>query len=134
MAPDLYTHKAHLLADPHRPLRGMAMAGTLLLGLFLLLGFQSAAGAHGGKIHKDNRISAFTALQTAMNLYDRLLTHDKLDESWETDLVRIKIIQQDSVEEGGYTVSFERSSGEPGTVYFFLTPTGEYAGSNFTGP
>lgn len=110
------------------------ISSCLLIGLVVLFGFHATAKAHGGKTHTDKGIAAFEALQVAMNLYDRLLTHGKLDQSWETDLVRVEITPSDPDGDGGYTIHFQRSSGDPGSVYFFLTLTGEYAGSNFTGP
>ena len=105
-----------------------------LLILTVLMGSLYLAHAHGGKAHTEKGIDAFEALQTAMDLYDRLLAHGKLDESWETGLIRVEITPPGIDGEGGYTIEFNRSNGDPGSVYFFLTPTGEYAGSNFTGP
>lgn len=134
MTPYLSRNERYPLSHPHRPKRALLYSGCLLMALLLLLGFQRTANAHGGKAHTEKGIAAFEALQAAMNLYDRLLAHGKLDESWETGLVQVKITSPDPDGEGVYTIEFRRSSGDPESVYFFLSPAGEYVGSNFTGP
>lgn len=135
MTPYLSRNKRYPpLSHPFRPRQVIFNSAWLLLTLLLLLVFQTTAKAHGGKTHTDKGIAAFEALQTAMDLYDRLLAHGKLDESWETGLVHVEIISPDPDEEGVYTIQFRRNSGEPESVYFFLSPAGEYVGSNFTGP
>lgn len=131
-----YPHRGQLypLTQTFLPHRGISLFSGFLLILAVVMGSHNFAYGHGGKTHKDAGIAAFEALQTAMDLYDRLLAHGKLDESWETGLVRVEITPPDSADNGGYTIHFQRSSGDPSSVYFFLTPAGEYAGSNFTGP
>ena len=134
MTPYLSSSERYPLSRPLRSRRVLLFSGCLLPALLLLLGLQTTAKAHGGKAHTEKGIAAFEALQTAMNLYDRLLAHGKLDESWETGLVHVEIMPPDPDGEGVYTIEFQRSSGDPESVYFFLSPTGGYAGSNFTGP
>jgi hypothetical protein len=88
--------------------------------------------AHGGKTHTSS-FTALQALQKATELYDRLVGGGKLEETWETGLAKVSIVDREKKGLKEYVVSFERSKGDPKTVYIFLTDEGKYAGSNFTG-
>jgi len=103
----------------------------VILGLAIL----SASGqiyGHGGKKHSSS-FTALQALQKATELYDKLVVSGKLPDSWETDLKKVDILNRQKGDQREYVVSFERSAGEPNTVYIFFTAEGEYSGSNFTG-
>jgi hypothetical protein len=73
------------------------------------------------------------AAKKGVELYDRLVTSGKLDESWETKLTDISILIRNSNNEKEIIVQFKRSNGNPKSVYIFFTEKGEYNGSNFTG-
>mgnify|MGYP000361475107 CR=1 FL=1 len=73
------------------------------------------------------------ALEKASKLYDRLIVSGKLTEDWETGLKRVTIEIRNSKDKREYVVQFEKSKGEPSSVYFFFDQKGEYSGSNFTG-
>jgi hypothetical protein len=94
----------------------------------------SPALAHGGKEHAATEFTAFKALGKAADLYNRLLSSGKLDESWETDLENVTISAPPHSGSKEFVVSFRRTQGKPQTVFFFFTAEGKYAGSNFTGP
>ena len=89
--------------------------------------------AHGGKTHQDMAFTPLDALKKGTDLFDRLIASGKLDSSWETTLkeVRVETVARGDMTE--YRTAFTRSSGGPGTVYFFLDADGNYTGSNFTG-
>ena len=87
---------------------------------------------HGGK-HAGNEFTHLQALQKATELYDRLIGNGKLDQGWETTLIRVNVSNRQKGNEKEVVVSFERVEGEPKTVYIFFTANGKYAGSNFTG-
>jgi hypothetical protein len=84
---------------------------------------------HGGK-HAAGEFTHLQALQKATEMYDRLIENGKLDQSWETTLMRVNVSNRNEME---IVVSFQRAEGEPQSVYIFFTAKGEYAGSNFTG-
>ncbi len=46
--------------------------------------------SHGGK-HTADEFTHLQALQKATELYDRLIASGKLDQSWETTLVRVEV-------------------------------------------
>ena len=106
--------------------------GIVISAVVIFLAVAAVQG-HGGKNHGADDFTAFQALQKATELYDRLLSTGKLDQGWETNLVRAGIASRVKKERKEVVVSFHRSSGEPDTVYIFFTNEGEYAGSNFTG-
>jgi len=110
-------------------------AAVAVCAIFISLTFivSSTALGHGGKTHSGQTFTAFQALQKATQLYDRLITSGKLPESWETKLHAIKISFRNSAEKREYVVQFERSEGDPTSVYLFFDEKGEYSGSNFTG-
>ena len=87
---------------------------------------------HGGK-HAADEFTHLQALQKATELYDRLIGNGKLDQGWETTLIRVNVSNRQKGNEKEVVVSFERAEGEPQTVYIFFTANGKYAGSNFTG-
>lgn len=107
----------------------MATIPLLVIGAILIAG---PVFGHGGKTH-DSSFTALQSLQKATGLYDKLVATGKLAENWETDLVRVEISNRQKGGQKEHVVSFQRKSGEPNTVYIFLSADGKYAGSNFTG-
>lgn len=110
-----------------------ARALGIIIGALLVFLVAVAVQGHGGKSHGADDFTAFQALQKATELYERLLESGKLDQSWETGLVKAGISSRVKKEMKEVVVSFHRSSGEPDAVYIFFTNKGKYAGSNFTG-
>jgi hypothetical protein len=108
-----------------------------ITALFIAIGlngvFTPLAQSHGGKTHGGEAFTAFQALEKAAQLYERLTASGKLTEEWETDLKRVTIDSRNSNEKREYVVQFEKSKGEPSSVYFFFDQEGNYSGSNFTG-
>ena len=100
--------------------------------LFTILSVACSVFAHGGKKHT-NSFTALEALQKGTDLYNQLVGSGKLGESWETDLANVGISNRQKSGKIEYVVSFQRSTGDPKTVYIFFTADGKYAGSNFTG-
>lgn len=88
---------------------------------------------HGPKGHDDMDFTALMAAKKGVELYDRLVTSGKLDESWGTELTDISILIRNNKNEKEIIVQFKRSKGNPRSVYIFFTEKGEYNGSNFTG-
>lgn len=88
---------------------------------------------HGPKGHEGMKFTALMAAKKGVELYDRLVTSGKLDESWETELTDISVLIRNSNNEKEIIVQFKRSNGNPKSVYIFFTEKGEYNGSNFTG-
>ena len=88
---------------------------------------------HGPKGHSSMEFTPFMAVKKGVDLYDRLVTSGKLDESWETELTDISILIRKNNNEKEIIVQFKRSNGNPKSVYIFFTEKGEYNGSNFTG-
>ena len=103
--------------------------GIGLLILVLIISTTLAFG-HGGK-HAE--FTHLQALQKATQLYDRLIVNGKLDQSWETTLVRVDVSNRRKGNKNEVVLSFQRAKGEPQAVYIFFTADGKYAGSNFTG-
>jgi hypothetical protein len=91
------------------------------------------ARAHGGKTHQSEGITALEAVETATGLFKRLIEKGKLDDSWESGLVEIRVSHPDQTSESNYAVSFHRQNKTPEAVYIFISLQGKYAGSNFTG-
>ena len=110
---------------------------ALIIGFVIAFGlngiFTLSAYGHGGKTHGGEAFTAFQALEKASKLYDRLIVSGKLTEDWETGLKRVTIDIRNSKDKREYVVQFEKSKGEPSSVYFFFDQEGEYSGSNFTG-
>ena len=107
----------------------------VLLGLlFLLFSLNiETIYAHGGKGHGTAEFTQLMAVQKAAELFDQLISLNKLDETWETQLIRIEVGSQKAMEKPEFVVSFRRNSGILDVVYFFFDITGTYTGSNFTG-
>ena len=106
---------------------------NLAWGFILILTFWSASTVfgHGGK-----HVGQFTrlqALQKATLMYDQLIDKGKLDPDWETGLENVTISIRKKNGKDEIVVSFERSEGDPKSVYIFFNADGKYAGSNFTG-
>ena len=116
---------------------GNGIIKAAIIVFIVAIGFNSIlvmpAHSHGGKTHGGEAFTALQALQQATQLYDRLIASGKLSGEWETGLKTIKIDTRNSVEKREYVVQFERSEGNPISVYFFFNQNGEYSGSNFTG-
>ena len=108
-----------------------------IIGFVIVIGlngiFTLSASGHGGKTHGEETFTAFQALEKASKLYDRLIVSGKLTEDWETGLKMVTIDIRNSKDKREYVVQFEKSKGEPSSVYFFFDQEGEYSGSNFTG-
>ena len=104
-----------------------------LIAIGLTGAFDLPAHSHGGKTHKGEAFTSFQALEKATQLYDRLIESGKLPEEWETGLKKVTIDIRHSDTKREYVVRFERTEGEPRSVYFFFDQDGEYSGSNFTG-
>jgi len=103
-----------------------------LLFLFFPLKIETV-NAHGGKGHDPGGFTSLMAVQKATELFDQLVSLNKLDNTWETRLIRIEVVSQKTREKQEFVVSFRRNSGNPDVVYFFFDITGMYTGSNFTG-
>jgi uncharacterized protein YcnI len=110
---------------------------SAIIGFVIVIGlngiFTLSAHGHGGKTHGGETFTAFQALEKASKLYDRLIVSGKLTEDWETGLKKVTIDIRNSDDKREYVVEFEKSKGEPSSVYFFFDQEGEYSGSNFTG-
>ena len=103
-----------------------------LLFLFFPLKIETV-NAHGGKGHDPGAFTPLIAVQKATELFNQLILLNKLDETWETQLIRIEVVSQKTREKQEFVVSFRRNSGNPDVVYFFFDLNGMYTGSNFTG-
>ena len=97
---------------------------ALIIGFVIVFGLNGivtlSAYGHGGKTHGGEAFTAFQALEKASKLYDRLIVSGKLTEDWETDLKRVTIDIRNSNDKREYVVQFEKSKGEPSSVYFFF--------------
>jgi len=89
--------------------------------------------AHGPKGHGGMEFTALTAVKKGVELYDRLLASGKLDEAWETDLADLSVFTRNTNNKKEIVIQFNRTTGEPRSVYIFFSEKGEYSGSNFTG-
>ena len=67
------------------------------------------------------------------SLNESLIEKGKLDQSWENKLSQVDVFKRGTDDKNEIVVSFQRASGDPKTVYIFLSAAGKYAGSNFTG-
>ena len=109
----------------------------VIIGFLIAIGlngiFAPSAHGHGGKTHGGETFTAFQALEKATMLYDRLIVSGKLTEDWETGLKTVRIDIRTSDNKREHVVQFERTEGEPRSVYFFFDQEGNYSGSNFTG-
>jgi hypothetical protein len=100
--------------------------------ILIILMSVSLASAHGPKDH-GTEFTALDAAKKGLELYDKLLTSGKIEESWETDLKNIRVMPRQSGERKEVLVKFSRGTGEPQSLYIFFSEKGEYNGSNFTG-
>ena len=114
----------------NRPYRNNHIAVGLLLIGFLISA--SLAYSHGGK-HAPGEFTHLQALKKATELYDQLIGKGKLDQSWENKLSQVDVFKRGTDSKNEIVVSFERTEGDPKTVYIFFDTSGQYAGSNFTG-
>ena len=105
----------------------------ILIATAWMLSNTAPAWSHGGKTHAGNGFSSLQAVQKATELYDRLITVQKLVEQWETQLKTITVSKRQSKGKHEFIVQFTREEGDPASVYFFFDEKGEYSGSNFTG-
>ncbi len=105
----------------------------LIWTLILILTFWSATTVlgHGGK--HAGQFTRLQALQKATKMYDQLIDKGKLDSKWETSLENVTIANRKVDGKDEIVVSFERSQGDPKSVFIFFSADGKYAGSNFTG-
>lgn len=106
--------------------------GLILLIVLLLMATIRPVWAHGGKSH--SKFTALQALQKSADLYNKLLSSGKLDETWEVGLIQVAITSPGASGRKEFVIRFSRNSGDPEAVFFFLTEDGKYAGSNFGGP
>lgn len=97
------------------------------------LGPLTSALAHGPKGHGEQSFTAFQAIQKSSQLFDKLLAKKKLDPGFESDLKRIEVTRRSRNDQTEFVVQFERTQGDPQSVYIFFDATGKYVGSNFTG-
>ena len=105
----------------------------MIIWILILFLNSSVAFAHGPKGHEGNEFTALQAAKKSVALSDRLVASGKLSEAWETDMKQIEIFSRQVDKGNEIVVKFNRSKGEPRSVYIFFTEKGEYFGSNFTG-
>ena len=110
-------------------IKGMMIIVSILFWIALSI---TPVFGHGGK-HATDEFTHLQALQKATEMYDRLIANGKLDQSWETQLIRVNVSNRQKGEKKEIVVSFQRAEGDPQSVYIFFTVKGKYAGSNFTG-
>ena len=91
------------------------------------------AVGHGPKGHGGMAFTPLQAAKKGIMLYDKLVAKGKLAEAWETELADIKVIPRTNSNKEEFVVQFNRTNGEPRSVYIFFNEKGEYSGSNFTG-
>jgi hypothetical protein len=108
------------------------LTSSILLFLVVLMSV-SLVSAHGPKGHGDTEFTALEAAKKGIELYDKLVASGKIEKSWEMDLKNIKVFSRQGEGEKELVVKFNRSKGEPQSLYIFFTEKGEYNGSNFTG-
>ena len=104
----------------------------IFCSLFVILIFTSLALSHGGK-HAPGEFTHLQALKKATGLYDQLIGKGKLDQSWENKLSQVDVFKRGADDKYEIVVSFERTEGDPKTVYIFFDTSGKYVGSNYTG-
>ena len=108
------------------------LASSILLFIVVLMSV-SLVSAHGPKGHGNTEFTALEAAKKGIELYDKLVASGKIEKSWEMDLKNIKVFSRQSERKKEFVVKFNRSKGEPQSLYIFFTEKGEYNGSNFTG-
>jgi len=102
------------------------------IAIGLLFVSVSLVYSHGGK-HAPGEFTHLQALKKATELYDQLIGKGKLDQSWENKLSQVDVFKRGTDDKYEIVVSFERTEGDPKTVYIFFNTSGKYVGSNFTG-
>lgn len=112
--------------------KNMKIIWSIIFLLVAILISASLAFSHGGK-HKPGEFTHLQALKKATELYDQLIGKGKLDQSWENTLSQVDVFKRGKDDKNEIVVSFQRTSGEPKTVYIFFNSSGKYSGSNFTG-
>jgi hypothetical protein len=105
---------------------------SIIFLILIILMSVPLASAHGPKGH-GTEFTALDAAKKGIELYDKLLTSGKIEESWETDLKNIRVLPRQSGERKEVIVKFSRGTGEPQSLYIYFSEKGEYSGSNFTG-
>ena len=105
----------------------------ILLTSILLVVFAVSTFAHGPKGHGGQSFTALEAAKKGITLYDKLVAGGKLEESWETGLIGIKVFPRSEANKNEFVVQFDRGQGEPRSVFIFFDEKGDYSGSNFTG-
>ena len=118
-----------MLCKNRKYLNNYVVIGLLLIGFLISA---SLAYSHGGK-HAPGEFTHLQALKKATELYDQLIGKGKLDQSWENKLSQVDVFKRGTDDKYEIVVSFERTEGDPKTVYIFFSTSGKYVGSNFTG-
>jgi len=106
----------------------------ILIAIIVAVGIvMTTVGAfgHGGK--HAGTFTHLQALQKATQLYDKLISNGKLNQSWETGLKTVTVSVRQKGEQKEIVVEFHRGEGDPPVVYIFFDASGKYTGSNFTG-
>ena len=103
----------------------------VFLTIFSMALTSVTAFGHGGK--HAGTFTHLQALQKATQLYDKLISNGKLDQSWETGLKKVTVSDRQKGERKEIVVEFHRGEGDPPVVYIFFDASGKYIGSNFTG-
>lgn len=116
------------------PIKNIQFVGFIIFIILMVnIMIIPQAFSHGGKTHDENEFTAFSALNEATKLYGKLLEDGKLQETWEIELVNIKISNREKNGDKEFVVSFEKTSGDPAKVFIFIDANGNYSGSNFSG-
>ena len=111
--------------------RGYRTVSILIFLPVILIFLTVAAFGHGGK--HSGTFTHLQALQKATQLYDKLISNGKLNQSWETGLNKVTVSYRQKGEKKEIVVEFHRDEGDPSIVYIFFDVSGKYTGSNFTG-
>ena len=119
-----------LYYDTGQKLRTVVIFFTIFL---MITGVAPQAHSHGGKTHGENEFTPLEAIKKAISLYDKLISSQKIDQSWENDLVNVEVGKRKTDNSEEYVVSFRRNNSNTNTLYIFFNLNGEYVGSNFTG-
>lgn len=103
----------------------------ITITVFCIVTATVTAFGHGGK--HSGTFTHLQALQKATQLYDKLISSAKLDQSWETGLEKATVSKRQNGDKDEIVVEFHRIEGDPPVVYIFFDASGKYTGSNFTG-
>jgi hypothetical protein len=110
--------------------QGIGTIGAIIMAAGIVMITVGAFG-HGGK--HSGTFTRLQALQKATQLYDKLISNGKLNQSWETGLEKVTVSDGQKGEKKESVVEFHRGEGDPLVVYIFFDASGKYTGSNFTG-